>query len=401
MLVFDPHDPRHVTDGVPFDVLASVRREQPVFPTPSGAWYLSTYELVETALRDVDTFRTDLSVHSGLEGVEQVPVEQLFLSEIEEPRHGQIRRIFNATFGPQRLANYEPIVRESCERLVVAWPDDRIVDLHGDYAARIPGLVMAKIMGLPDDIVDRFDKWSRDGTIMARPCSPQFGEGRHPLQNELASELARRRNLPEMPDDVFRRLAQADVGGAPLTDQEIVTQLHFMIQAGVHTTRGLLTHLVNRLLHDDVIAMQLRADPTLVDAFVEESLRHDAPVQRTTRRCTRAATLGDVELQAGDWLEMGIASANRDERLFRDGEEFQLGREDDARHIAFGAGPHVCPGASLARLEGAMAVRVLLERCARLDTVRGATYPPIPGSLGHQPIPARISRASVVSEGDS
>jgi cytochrome P450 len=395
MLTFDPHDPRYVTDGVPFDLLARVRRERPVCPTPSGARYLATYELVEAALRDVETFRADLSVHSGLSGVEEVPAEQLFLSEIEEPRHGQIRRLFNATFGPQRLGAYTPVVLAICESLVDAWEDASVVDLHADYAARIPGLVMARIMGLPDDVVDRFDDWSRDGTIMARPCSPHVGEGRHPLQNMLAAELQRRRELPEMPDDVFRRLAEADIGGSRLTDQEIVTQLHFMIQAGVHTTRGLLTHLVNRLLRDDEVADRLRQDPTLVDAFVEESLRHDAPVQRTTRRCTRDAIIGGVDVHAGDWLEMGIASANRDESVFEAVDEFRLDREGQGRHIAFGAGPHVCPGASLARLEGATAVRVLLERCARLERVPGAAYPPIPGSLGHQPIPARIARHEV------
>jgi cytochrome P450 len=392
MLTFDPHDPRHVVDGVPFDVLARVRRERPVCPTPAGAHYLATYELVETALRDVETFRADLSVHSGLEGVEQVPTEQLFLSEIEEPRHGQIRRLFNATFGPQRTGAYAPVVTAICESLVDSWADGATVDLHAEYAARIPGLVMARIMGLPPDVVERFDDWSRDGTIMARPCSPHVGDGRHALQNMLAAELQRRRELPEMPDDVFRRLTEARVGGAPLTDQEIVTQLHFMIQAGVHTTRGLLTHLVNRLLQDDELSAQLRDDPSLVDAYVEESLRHDSPVQRTTRRCTRDAVIGGVEVHAGDWLEMGIASANRDEQVFDDVDEFRLDRDGQARHLAFGAGPHVCPGAALARLEGATAVRVLLERCERIERVPGAVYPPIPGSLGHQPIPARLTR---------
>jgi cytochrome P450 len=140
------------------------------------------------------------------------------------------------------------------------------------------------------------------------------------------------------------------------------------------------------------MATRLRQDPTLVDAFVEESLRHDAPVQRTTRRCTRDAVIGGVEVHAGDWLEMGIASANRDERVFDAADEFRLDREGQARHIAFGAGPHVCPGASLARLEGVTAVRVLLDRCAQLERVPGSVYPPIPGSLGHQPIPARITR---------
>jgi cytochrome P450 len=393
MLTFDPHDPRYLTDGVPFDLLARVRHERPICPTPSGSWYLSTYELVETALRDVETYRTDLSVHSGLGGVEQVPSEQLFLSEIEEPRHGQIRRLFNATFGPQRLATYEPLVVASCEALVDAWPDGAVVDLHGDYAARIPGMVMAQIMGLPEGVVDRFDEWSRDGSIMARPCSPHIGEGRHPLQNMLRAELERRQALPEMPDDVFRRLSEADIGRAPLTDQEIVTQLHFMIQAGVHTTRGLLTHLVNRLLRDPDIPARLREDPALVDAFVEESLRHDSPVQRTTRRCTRDSVLGGVEVKAGDWLEMGIASANRDEHLFDAVDDFQLDRAGQPRHLAFGTGPHVCPGAALARFEGAAAVRVLLEGCPQLVAIPDAVYPPIPGSLGHDPIPARIGRA--------
>jgi cytochrome P450 len=397
MLTFDPHDPRHVSEGVPFDVLARVRREQPVCPTPSGARYLATYELVETALRDVETFRADLSVHSGLRGVEDVPADQLFLSEIEEPRHGQIRRLFNATFGPQRLTTYTPVVAEICGALVDEWSDGATVDLHGEYAARIPGLVMARIMGLPPEVVDRFDDWSRDGTIMARPCSPHVGAGRHALQNMLSDELRRRRALPEMPVDVFRTLAEADIGGAPLSDQEIVTQLHFMIQAGVHTTRGLLTHLVNRLLQDDALSSRLRDDPSLVDAFVEESLRHDAPVQRTTRRCTHDAVIGGVEVRAGDWLEMGIASANRDERVFDDVDEFRIDRESQPRHLAFGAGPHVCPGAALARLEGAPAVRVLLERCERLERVPGAAYPPIPGSLGHQPIPASVARRAAAA----
>jgi cytochrome P450 len=393
MVQFDPHDPRYVTEGVPFDLIAQVRHAHPVSPTPKGAWYLATYEVVEAALRDVETFRTDLSVHSGLTGVEEVPTEQLFLSEIEEPRHGQIRRLFNATFGPQRLATYQPVVVASCESLVDAWSDDDIVDLHDAYAARIPGLVMARIMGLPADVVDKFDEWSRDGSIMARPCSPHIGEGRHPLQNMLQAELDRRRAQPEMPDDVFKRLVDAEIGGAPLTDQEIVTQLHFMIQAGVHTTRGLLTHLVNRLVQDGELQARLRREPDLVDAFVEESLRHDSPVQRTTRRCTRDATLGGVQIKAGDWLEMGIASANRDEHVYDDVDEFRLDR-DGARHIAFGAGPHVCPGASLARYEGAAAVRVLLERSEALERVPDAWYPPIPGSLGHDPIPARFVRAT-------
>ena len=170
----------------------------------------------------------------------------------------------------------------------------------------------------------------------------------------------------------------------------MVTQLHFMVQAGVHTTRGALTHLVHRLLFDPEMFDRLARQRALLPNYVEESLRVDAPVQMTSRRCTRETAIGGVPLHAGDWVEMGIASANRDEAVYEDPDSFRLDRPQPRNHLAFGAGPHVCPGASLARMEGTFAVQELLNRVARMEPVPGAAYPPLPGSLGHQPIPARL-----------
>ena len=376
--------------GVPFDHLARVRREAPVCPSPHGAWYLSRFALVEQALRDVDTYRSDLGVLSGLSGVEDVPAEEQFLSEIGEPRHRQIRRLFNATFGPHRSPEFEPTVRTICRRLVDGMLAGEVVDLHGDYTLQIPGHVMTHIMGLPDEAPERFMEWSMDGTIMKRPCSPGVGVGQHPLQNLFARELRSRQALDEMPADVFRTLAEAVIEGEPLTEQEVVTQLHFMIQAGVHTTRGALTHLVHRLLFDPALFDRLARDRSLLPNYVEESLRIDAPVQMTSRRCTRETSIDGVPLHPGDWVEMGIASANRDEAVYEDPDTFRLDRPQPRNHLAFGTGPHVCPGATLARMEGTMAVEELLDRVARMEPIPGADYPPLPGSLGHQSIPARL-----------
>jgi cytochrome P450 len=196
-----------------------------------------------------------------------------------------------------------------------------------------------------------------------------------------------------MPNDVFRTLSEARIDGAPLTDQQIVTQLHFMVQAGVHTTRGLLTHLVERLLLDRDVFEQLRAKRKLIPNFIEESLRHDSPVQRTSRRCTHEIEVGGVPFAPGDWVEMGIASANRDEDKYEDPESFRLDRPQPRTHLTFGAGSHVCPGATLARLEAVIAVEVLLERVERMETIDAVHYPPIPGNLGHDPIPARVIAA--------
>ena len=392
-ITFDPYDPQHLYDGVPFDHLARVRREQPVCPTPKGAWYLSRFDLVEGALKDIDTFRADLSAYSGLNGVEEVPDEQLFLSELQEPTHGEVRRLYNATFGSHRVNKLEPLIREICQELVDAMVQAEVADLHRDYAMVIPGLVMTHIMGLPDDTQAKFSEWSEDGTILKRPCSPDVGSGNPGLQNLFAEQLAQRRALPEMPNDVFRTLSEARIDGEPLTDQQIVTQLHFMVQAGVHTTRGLLTHLVERLLLDRDVFEQLRAKRQLIPNFIEESLRHDSPVQRTSRRCTHEIEVGGVSFASGDWVEMGIASANRDEDKYEDPESFRLDRPQPRAHLTFGAGSHVCPGATLARLEAVIAVEVLLDHVERMETIDAVHYPPIPGNLGHDPIPARVIAA--------
>jgi cytochrome P450 len=95
-------------------------------------------------------------------------------------------------------------------------------------------------------------------------------------------------------------------------------------------------------------------------------------------------------MSPGDWVEVGLASGNRDEDIYEDPETFRLDRPDPRNHLAFGGGPHVCPGATLARLEAVTAVETLLDRVVELREVPDATYPPIPGNLGHQPIPARL-----------
>ena len=90
----------------------------------------------------------------------------------------------------------------------------------------------------------------------------------------------------------------------------------------------------------------------------------------------------------GDWIEVGIASANRDESVYPEAESFRLDRSDPKGHVAFGAGPHVCPGAILARTEALTAVDVLLDTLRELRSVPGEGYPPIPGNLGHKAVPA-------------
>ena len=225
---------------------------------------------------------------------------------------------------------------------------------------------------------------------MTRPATPGVPPEGPASHVYFRARIAEQRALPEPTNHVFKVLLGAEIEGRPLSDQEITTQLHFMVQAGVHTTRSFLAHLVNRLVQDPALFARLDADREQIPLYLEESLRHDAPVQRTTRICTRDVEIGGVLIKKGETVEMGIGSANRDEARHEAPAEFRLDRRDPRGHLAFGAGSHVCPGAMLARLEGATAVRVLLDRAKALERVEGVTYPPLPGSLGHQPIPARL-----------
>jgi cytochrome P450 len=105
----------------------------------------------------------------------------------------------------------------------------------------------------------------------------------------------------------------------------------------------------------------------------------------------RPAEVGGVSIEPGEWVEVGVASANRDEDVYDDPESFRLDRPEPRDHLAFGAGSHVCPGATLARLEAVAAVEALLDRVASIELVDGATYPPVPGNLGHAPIPVVLT----------
>lgn len=394
-MIFDPHDPTFVDRGVPFDELVAIRREQPVYRTPAGPWYLARYTDVEAALKDVDTFRAELGPITGIPGgVVTIPEDQHYLSEIPEPRHRAIRRLFNGILGPHRMHAVEEVITAECHRLVDTMLSAEVADLHGGYAARIPAITMAELMGVGGDAVERFVQWSEDGTLLTRPATPGVGpEGpaTHPF---FTAVIASWRERGEPASHVLQTLLGAQIEGRPLTDQEVVTQLHFLLQAGVHTTRGFLVHLMNRLAQDPELFATVSAERSLIPRLLEESLRHDAPVLRTTRLCTTDTEIDGVAVAAGEWVEMGIGSANRDEAVYDDPEDFRLDRPAPREHLAFGAGSHVCPGATLARLEASIAVEVLFDRVTAIRPVPGAHYPPLPGSLGHQPVPAVLVAAS-------
>lgn len=227
--------------------------------------------------------------------------------------------------------------------------------------------------------------------------------GAHPeFTAYIDGEIAARRAQPR--DDFMTRLLQTEVDGRRLTDVEARTQLVFLFISGNETTRNLIGNLLFMLASDPALFARLQADHELVPNAVEESLRHDPPVQFLMRECTAAAQVRGEQICPHDKVAFGIASANRDETVFDDPHAFRLDRPDPRNHLGFGGGPHVCPGATLARLEARVAVTVFLERVAGVRLADGQGYENVPVfwargprelrvELDAQPVPAASAPA--------
>lgn len=375
-------DPFDASAGVPYDLLASLRCTCPVSRTESGAYFLAGHDDVLAATKDIDVFQASFRAAGVV-----VPPEEQLINEIAEPRHGKIRRIINAAIAQHRIGRVEPFARQLCNELL-----DRLIargggDLVADYVTPIPATVIAHLLGVEPADHARFAEWSdlvvqsAYATKNRREDGPE-GEGLVGVAPDFAAYLdtmiAERKNSVDPPDDFVTRLIHTGVGGECLTDLEMRTQLAFLLMSGNETTRHLIANMLEAVCSDAALLARLHAERDLVPTLVEESLRHDSPIHVLLRDCLKDTTVDGVAIPAGVKVGFGIASANRDERIYSDPDEFRLDRENARDHVAFGGGPHVCPGASLARLEGRIALEVFLDRVDQAPIDKSYRREPVP-----------------------
>ena len=391
MLEYDPRDPSQQQTGIPFDLLRRVREEEPVTQLKSGSWFVTRQAEVIPVLKDVETFRTDLGPLSGVGGVEDLDEHELFLSEILEPRHGKLRRLYNSCFGPHRVGRLEPFVEETCRALLDGMLEHDPADLHGEYALQIPSRVMARAMGLPDEAAREVH-----GVVVRRHAHAAVGvardrRGRRAHPALLHDALAERRAMSDPPDDVTTFLLASEIDGEPLTDQEIATQLQFMVMAGVHTTRTLLTHLVHRLLEFPDVFAAVQQDRELVAPLIEESLRHDSPGARDlapAHHRHRGRRLPDAQGR----VDRGGGDVGQPRRRRLPRRRRVPARPSRRAAITSGSAPaRTCararpwPGSKPAPRSTCCSTA---SRAMR--PVDGAEYPPLPSMLDHRPIPAHL-----------
>jgi cytochrome P450 len=246
--------------------------------------------------------------------------------------------------------------------LVGAIAADQTVDFVDAFAAPLPLLVIADMLGVPGADRGRFKRWS-DAIIEAgtQPSAENMAQSVELLEY-FGSVIAERRARPG--DDLISVLVHSEIDGERLEEFDLLMFCMTLLVAGNETTRNLLSHGALALAtYPDQRALLAR-DPTLMPRAVEEMLRWGSPVSSFMRMATRDTELRGTRIREGDRLLMLYSAANRDEAVFgADAEEFRAQR-DATRHVAFGFGEHFCLGAQLARMEARIAFAQLLERFA-------------------------------------
>ncbi len=299
-------------------------------------------------------------------------VEAHSMLELEPPRHTRLRGLVLRAFTSRRIAALAPEIADLCHELIDALPAH--FDLLPAFAQRLPVIVIARLLGVPESMAPDLLRWSNAMVGM-------YQAGRTRAMEDAAATAARdfsafmrgyveeRRARPA--DDLITHLIAAESGGEKLTTDELITTCILLLNAGHEATVHTLGNGVKALLETGTPRTALA--PSAIEATVEEILRFDPPLHLFTRHAYEDVDVMGVTLPRGTEVALLLGAANRDPQVWDDPNRFDPGRSLKP-NLAFGAGPHFCVGAPLARLELKIALPILFERLPGLHLDEPPAY---------------------------
>jgi len=373
-LLYNPFLPGFTDD--PYPHYRRMRDTDPVHEHPLGFWFVSQYDDVAALLRSglsvEDRNLADGPVADQYRALNDTGggVMDLSMLERDPPDHTRLRKLVTKVFTVRAIAALEPMVTRLVDDSLDRIADGGQVDLIEELAFPLPFAVISEMLGTPPTDHVRLRELS--GTLVRSlevVTDPELLRAISAAEVEL-SEMMRdiiawKRDNPA--DDLLTALIAAEHDGDQLSDEELVAQVLLLYVAGHETTVNLIGNGVLALLGNPDQLSLLRARPDLAGNAVEEFLRYDSPVQQSRRISVAPHTMRDREIPAGAFVVACLASANRDERRWGpDADLLRIDRADARAHASFGAGPHHCLGAALARLEGRLAIGRLVDRFPNL-----------------------------------
>ena len=290
--------------------------------------------------------------------------------KLDPPDHSRIRKLVQYGFTNRYITSLEPEIKKIIEDCLDKVHNQDSFDLIEDLAKPLPAIVIAKMMGLPNEDLDQFQAWSEDllvgvgGIGTSREDIKKSGDAYEALIRYFEEIILSRKTSPG--DDFIGKLIQAEESGDKLNVKEMYGTCLLLLIAGHETTTRLIGNGMFTLFnHQDQLSL-LQNNHELIPNAIEEMLRYEPPVHATVRFAENEMIYDGKTYKRGTPFAVSIAGANRDPEANENPNEFDITR-DDIKHISFGYGPHMCIGASLARIESRIAFECLFERFKNLE----------------------------------
>jgi cytochrome P450 len=383
----------------PWPLFEMLRANAPCFEVPGmGAYLVTRYDDIARIVMDPKTFSSELEFGTGLSFLPATPEKDAALARggfewvptlgfTDPPVHRRVRVAVQKGFSARRVRQLEGVVQELCDEIIDGMDPTGAIDYAQEMALQLPVMVIGASLGVAREDWAKFNRWS--DAVLARLGEQITDEQDLALIEEYVDEelyftqLIADRRVKRTDDLLSDLVAAQQEADDPITDEELMSIVAFLPVAGSRTSAGLIGMTMHHLLDNPADLARAREDDAFLDALIEEVLRMQSPIQAWFRRTTDDVELGGVTVPSDSRLLVAFASANRDEAKFGCPTDFRPDRDNIKEHLAFGRGPHLCPGATLARAETRIATRTFLSRFPSIGHAPG-TAPGYHPNLVHR-----------------
>jgi cytochrome P450 len=316
-------------------------------------WAVTAMEPIRQAFQHPEIFSSSAVVPDAPE-----PPYYWIPEMLDAPKHNKWRKLLGPLFSPGAIEALEPKIRERFGAIIDEVAPRGKCDFVQDVALRFPNQIFMDLMGMPVTDADKFQQWEtailHEGSSTAETAMKAAGE----VHAYFTEVIAQRREDPK--DDIISKAMGWTIDGEPISNEDMMAFCLLMFMAGLDTVNTQLTYSALHLATHDEDRRRINEDPSLLVPAIEEFLRYYSFVT-PGRKVLQDTELAGVQIKAGEMVFLPLVAANRDENEFPNASEVIIDRKDN-RHLAFGAGPHRCLGAHLARLELTIALQEWQKR---------------------------------------
>ncbi|NQW01532.1 MAG: cytochrome P450 [Rhodospirillales bacterium] len=381
----------------PFPTFRALRAEDPIHRNRDGSLFLTRYSDVMTCYQ-----------HPAMSSDKKVAFKKQFgdgalythhttsLVFNDPPYHTTVRKLLSSAFTPRKLKQMEPLISGVIDRLLNRLAEEKEFDLIPSYASALPTEIISFMLGIPEPYRHLLRPYSLKilGALDPVVAADRLDAGHQAVEEfgALLGELIAKRRTDAggaSDGEVLAGLIFGETDGRRLTDVELVQNCIFLLNAGHETTTSMVGNGIGMLIQHPDQLRRLQQAPEMIDTAVEEILRFASPLQIGNRLTTAAVELSGQRVPEGTYIHTSIAAANRDPQEFDNPEQVDIGRRPN-RHVAFARGHHFCLGATLARMEGKIAIGRLVERFPKLRENGAAELLPIARFRGYSRLPVVV-----------